>query len=121
MDIKKMIEIFIIFLGVSCLSFILPWWNIVLVPCFVFLFSKSNRSLKKSFLYGFIATTAFWGSLLFYLHFTAEGNLATRFSKTFSIPHPFLLYILIILIGGLLGGLGASSGASLKEMTKKKK
>lgn len=91
------------------LQLFLPWWSIAIgafgVACF-----SSNKSFI-SFLAGFVAIGLLWSVFAFYLDIKTDSILTTKINELL----PLNAFILTALIGALVGGFAALTGALLKS------
>ena len=90
----------------------LPWWFIAIVAFLVSLFIK--QSLGRSFLAGFIAVFVLWSLLALWIDVKNESILSRKIAQLFSLGQSSFALILITgLVGALVSGFAAMSGASL--------
>lgn len=102
---------------IAVLSFIaglfLPWWSIALVAFLVaFLIPQG---LGRSFLSGFAGIFLLWSFLAFWIDLKNESILSYKIAQLFPLGgHSVLLILVTALVGALVGGFAAMSGASLR-------
>ena len=106
----------IIVLGFAGHSF-LPWWSIVAVAAIVGIFI--GKSGLQSFLFGFVAVLLLWGIYAWQLDTANVSILSSRIGNLFGGLNPFSLILLTGLLGGVLGGLGAMTGALGRQVFEK--
>jgi hypothetical protein len=104
------------------LSFIsglfLPWWVIALIA-FIAAYICGKRP-GRSFLAGFGGVFIAWCILILWKSIPNDNMLASRVIQLFPLPHWWILLLFIsALIGGLVGGMSALSGALVKQAFKK--
>ena len=94
-----------------------PWYSIAIVA---FIFGYLLRS-NASFLAGFLAIALLWLFKMWMIDMDAPEslNLADAVSKIFPLKSKSLLFLVTALIGGLVGGFAAMTGALLKRDKKK--
>ena len=93
-------------------EFILPWWSCAVVCFLVAMFAKQIGGW--AFLMGFLGVGSFW-LVAALLHDVAnEHILSTRMAALFKLPNYWLFILVTVFIGGLVGGLAAWVGATLK-------
>ena len=102
---------------IAALSFIaglyLSWWSLAIIAFAVALLIP--QSIGKSFLAGFTGIFLLWGLLSFWIDTKNEGLLAGKISQLFGLGDGSLLLVLVTaLIGALVGGFAALSGASIR-------
>ena len=100
----------------ALLSFIaglyLPWWSIAIIAFFVALFM--GQFIGRSFLSGFLGIFLLWFIVALWIDINNEHILSQKIAQLFSLGNSSVLLILITaLIGALVGGFAAMSGASL--------
>lgn len=96
------------------LTFFLPWWS-AFIPG-LFFGAILGRTGGASFLWGFLGIGGLWLIQSLYIHIISDGILTTRIADLFSLPAPFLVIIITILIGGLIGGFTTLTGYLLKKV-----
>ena len=102
---------------IAVLSFIaglyLPWWSIALVSFLVaFLIPQG---MGRSFLSGFLGILLLWGILALWIDIKNESILSQKIAQLFPLGGSSVLMILVAaIIGALVGGFAAMSGASLR-------
>lgn len=108
-----LISVFILVFG--CLGFVgLPWWALSLIAAVAaFLFPLSGA---KAFATGFSTGTLLWLSLAILQNAGNGGLLSGRIGKLFLDMTGFQLLTLTGVLGGLLAGLGALTGAYLHTL-----
>src|SRR5688572_4627147 len=90
----------------------LPWWLIAIVAFLVALLIK--QSPGRSFLSGFIALFLLWSLLAFWIDLKNESILSRKVAQLFSLGESSIALVLITgLIGALVAGFAAMSGAAL--------
>jgi hypothetical protein len=95
-----------------CLFF--PWWTIAVVAMIVCLFIPLRPGL--AFLAGFTAVFLLWLGISFFISSANDHLLAHKISQIIiKTDSPALLILVTALIGGLVAGLGAFSGALLRR------
>lgn len=102
------------FIAIAVVAYILelfmPWWCIAIVAFAAGFALKSNAN----FLAGLLGIGLLWFIQAWLLDFTGSAPLAERVAAIFSLSQPLLLLV-TSLIGGLVGGFAAMSGAALKK------
>jgi hypothetical protein len=93
------------------IEMILPWYSIAIVA-FVFGYWLSSES---NFLGGFIGIALLWGIKISLVLNGAATDLADRVALIFPFKERWILIVVTLLIGGLVGGLSAMSGGMLKK------
>lgn len=94
-------------------TWVMPWWMIAVVA-FVVSFTF-QLSAGKAFLSGFLGIAIFWFVAIVSINSANEHILSTRMAKLFGMPNYWLFIILNAIIGGLVGGFAAWTGAILRN------
>ena len=87
---------------------IFPWWVIVPVAGLVGLILY--KSAWSSFVYGFLGAALLWGITAVRLNAGNEGILSARMGETLGGLSGTGILVFTIVLGGILGGLGAMTG-----------
>ncbi|WP_026463324.1 hypothetical protein [Adhaeribacter aquaticus] len=90
------------------LQLFLPWW-ILAVVSFVLAFLLA-RKISHAFVAGFNGIALGWLAMALFQHIRNDGILTTRVATLFTLPHPFLLVLVTVILGGLVGGIAALAG-----------
>ena len=92
----------------------LPWWSIAIAAFIVAALIPQKPG--KAFLAAFIALFLLWGAFSFWLSNNNEHLLAHKVSMLIlKMDSPYLLILATALIGGLVAGFAALSGAYLRK------
>jgi hypothetical protein len=107
--------LFLILLVLSFItSYLLPWWAVPIVTFFAAYF-MANTS-KLSFISGFSAVFLVWALLAALKSIPNDHILAGKVVQLFPLPHHWIWVLIVTaVIGGLIGGMGALSGALMKR------
>ena len=87
----------------------LPWWTLAIGSLAV-AFAVGNKS-GVSFAAGFVGIGILWFGVAFYIEQTTHSILTEKVNKLL----PLNSFFLTTLIGGLVGGFAALTGALLKQ------
>ncbi len=98
----------LIFLVATALQFLLPWWVVALVS--FALAAWLAKGSGHAFLAGFGGIALSWLLMSLYFYIRNEALLAGRVATLFKLPHPALLILVTLIIGGLVGGLAGLAG-----------
>lgn len=91
----------------------LPWWSIAIVA-FLIAFLVP-QGIGRSFLSGFAGIFLLWGGLALWIDAANERILSQKIAQLFMLgSHSILLILVTALVGALVGGFAAMSGASLR-------
>ncbi len=102
---------------IALLSYIaglyLPWWSIAIVAFAVCLLI--TQSLGAAFLSGFTGIFLLWAVLAVWIDSKNESLLSQKIAQLFPLGGSSVLLIIVTaLVGGLVGGFAAMSGAALR-------
>ena len=91
--------------GCLLAQYFLPWWTMAIVAFgFGYYF---NNSGAISFLAGFIGVGILWFIMAYTIDVSTQSLLTDKISKLF----PINVFVLMVIVGGLVGGFAALSGA----------
>lgn len=93
----------------------LPWWMIAVIPFLIAVVAKTKGG--EGFFIGFVAIILLWGIWILIADIGNEHILSTRLATSFGLP-TYVFIIVNILLGGIIGGLGGWSGASIRKVFK---
>lgn len=110
-----MLFLLILILTLIC-SYFLPWWFAAAIAFGVAFFMAKKPGI--TFLAGFAAVFVAWAILALLKSLPNNNMLADRVAHLFQLPNWILLLLVTSVIGGLVGGLAALSGALLKKAIK---
>ena len=91
----------------------LPWWGSA-ITSFIVAVAIPQIPLK-SFLAGFLALFLFWGIYAFILDMNNEHLLSQKVAMILPVGSGFVLILISALIGGLISGFAALSGAYIRK------
>ena len=94
--------------GCLAVQYFLPWWTLALVA-FGAGYYFHHKGLA-SFAAGFTGVAVLWLAMAYYLDSATASILAARVGKLF----PVNVYVLLVLVGGLVGGLAALTGTLMR-------
>jgi hypothetical protein len=107
---KFLIQLIAIILVAFILELFMPWWCIAIAAFAGGFALKSNAN----FLAGMLGIALLWLIKAWIIDASASAPLTERVAAIFSLNKP-LLMLVTALIGGLVGGFAAMSGAALKK------
>lgn len=94
-------------------TWMMPWWLIAVVAFAVsFTF---QLSAGRAFLSGFLGIALFWLVAIVLIDTANEHILSVRMAKLFGLPNYWIFIIINLLVGGLVGGVAAWSGAVMRN------
>ncbi len=101
-------------IGIALLAYIfelfLPWYYIA-VAAFIMGYLLKSRA---NFLAGFLGIAFIWVLKAWLIDSAGATDLAERVAHIFSLKQKELLFLVMAIVGGLVGGLGALTGGLLK-------
>jgi hypothetical protein len=95
---------------------ILPWYSIAFVAM-VFGYLINSES---NFLGGFAGVAILWGLKIWKITAVAATDLPARVAELFPVKETWILIVVTLFLGGLVGGFAAVAGASLRVKKKNK-
>ena len=107
---KFLIQLIAIIIAAFVLELFMPWWCIA-IAAFAAGFGLKS---KANFLAGLLGIALLWFIKAWMLDASASAPLAERVAAIFSLSKPLLMAV-TSLVGGLVGGFAAMTGASLKK------
>jgi len=106
---KFLIQIIATIIICFLLQTFLPWWTLAIGTLGV-AFAVGNKAWI-SFLAGFVGVGILWFGMAYYIDQTTHSILTEKVNKLL----PLNSFVLTTLIGGLVGGFAALTGALLKQ------
>lgn len=98
-------------------GFFLPWWFVAVIAFAAALFVKTTGNV---FWTGFAGVGLAWLALALLKTLPNDNILATRVAALFQLPGWIYILIITVIIGGVVGGLAALSGALVRKAFTKK-
>jgi hypothetical protein len=108
---KSIIQLLVIALLGWLLTLFLPWWGIAVAGFTGGYLVKS----KANFLSGFIAIALLWALHAWVIDGNAAAPLTEKVAALLMVKSKPALFAVTAVLGGLVGGLAALSGALLKS------
>lgn len=113
---KLIISILLTIVLAFVAEWLLPWWSMALA-CFVMaVIMRPGNGI--AFLAGFAGIFLFWLGTMVLKDIPNAHILSTKMAVLFHLPSYGLLMLVIALLGGLIGGLAALSGALIVDKWK---
>ena len=92
----------------------LPWWSIAPIAFVISYLLRLKAGI--GFLAGFLAVFILWGGMALVIDHANENILSSRIAVLFPLKGNYvILFLLTGLIGGLVAGFGALSGALVRK------
>jgi hypothetical protein len=111
---KLVIQIIVIMIGAYILELFLPWYCIAIAAFAGGYMLKS----RFNFLAGFIAIGLLWFLKAALTDMASSSDLASRVAQIFPLKQKSLLYVVMVLLGGLIGGFAAMCGGALTKSSR---
>ena len=113
--------LFLIILALSfSSSFFLPWWMVAVIAFIAALIYGGRPG--KAFLSGFGAIFIAWTILALMKSIPNDNMLAGRVVQLFPLPNNWIWVLVVTaVIGGIVGGMSALSGALIRHVLTKKR
>jgi hypothetical protein len=112
---KFLTKILFILVLAYILELFFPWYSVAIAA---FIIGYIIRS-RFSFLAGFIAIAVLWTFKAMLIDFTSASDLASRVALIFPVQQKIFLYLIMALLGGLIGGFSCMTGALLQPENRK--
>lgn len=110
---RFLLTILLIAAGAALAEYFLPWWSLAVVAFLVALLIVLRPG--KAFLAGFLAIALLWAGWALFRDLPNHQILSARMARLFGLPHSALYLVVTALVGGLVGGLAAWSGALVRQ------
>ena len=107
---KFILQVFGIAILAHMLGIFLPWYSIA-IAAFVVGFALKS---KANFLAGFLGIALLWTVKAWFMDAEANTDLTQRVAHIFTLKQKELLFLVMAVIGGLVGGFAALTGSLLK-------
>jgi len=108
---RFIIQFVAIIFSAHLLALFMPWYCIAIAAFVMGFLLKS----KANFLAGFCAIAVLWIFNAWLADSASTSDLADRVARLFSLGNKTLLYLVMALVGGLVGGFAALSGSLLRK------
>ena len=108
---KFLIQFVAILFSAHLLALFMPWYSIALAAFLMGYILKSNTN----FLAGFSAIATLWVFNAWLIDSASSSDLAERVAKLFMLKYEVILFLVMAVIGGLVGGLSALTGSLLRK------
>ncbi len=105
---------FIIALLSGVAQLFMPFWIVAVIAAIVSLLTADNAI--SGFASGALAISTLWMIAILYLDISTFSVLTNKMTTLFALPSKTSLILFTIFIGALLGGMGASTGALLRQL-----
>ena len=103
-------QFIVIIITAHLLGLFLPWYACAAVAFLAGYFLKS----RQNFLAGFLAIAVLWTFNAWLADVSSSSTLPLRVAQLIGVGSVGMVYLLTALVGGLVGGFAAMSGAMLK-------
>jgi len=105
---KFILQLLATMIGSFIAQYFLPWWTMALIALVAGYFFHNGGLL--SFAAGFPGAGLLWLAMAYYMDSTTHSILTEKVNKLF----PLNLFIMMTLIGGLVGGSAALTGTWMR-------
>jgi hypothetical protein len=108
---KFIIQFLAITFSGHLVAMFLPWYGVAMAAFVMGYFLKS----RANFIAGFCAVAVLWVFNAWLLEDASTSDLADRVTRIFLLDDKALLYVLMGVVGGVVGGFAALTGAVLRK------
>jgi hypothetical protein len=108
---KFLIQFVAILFAAHLLALFMPWYSIALAAFVMGYILKSNTN----FLAGFSAIATLWIFNAWLIDSASSSDLAERVAKLLMLKYEIVLFLVMAIIGGLVGGFAALTGSLLRK------
>lgn len=107
---RFIVQFIVIVVAAHLLGLFLPWYACAAVAFIAGYFLKS----RHNFLAGFLAIAVLWTFNAWMSDLSSSSSLPLRVAQLLGVGSTVMVYLLTAVVGGLVGGFAALSGAMLK-------
>ena len=111
---RLLLTILLIAIAAAVAEWFFPWWTAAVVAGAVVYVAK--LSAGKAFGAGFCGIALLWLAFALYRDIPNHHILSIRMAQLFHLPGYSLFIAVTVFIGGIVGGIGAWSGAQLRKL-----
>ena len=108
---KFLIQFVAILFSAHLLALFMPWYSIALAAFVMGFLLKSNTN----FLAGFSAIATLWVFNALLIDAGSSSDLSERVANLLMIKYEIVLFLVLAVIGGTVGGLAALTGSLLRK------
>jgi hypothetical protein len=105
---KFLYQVVVTIIGCFIVQYFLPWWTIAIIALIAgYIFHNNGLS---SFAAGFLGAGLLWLVMAYYLDAATQSILTEKVNKLF----PLNVFIMMTIVGGLVGGFAALTGTLMR-------
>ena len=108
---KFLIQFVAILFSAHLLALFMPWYSIAIAAFVMGFLLKSNTN----FLAGFAAIATLWAFNALLIDAGSSSDLSERVAKLLMVKYETVLFLVMAVIGGLVGGFAALTGSLLRK------
>ena len=108
---KFLIQFVATLFSAHLLALFMPWYSIAIAAFVMGFLLKSNTN----FLAGFAAIATLWVFNALLIDAGSSSDLAERVAKLLTVKYEIVLFLVMAVIGGLVGGFAALTGSLLRK------
>lgn len=112
------LHIFFTALVAMMASYFIAWWGAAIAAFLVTLVLKYKPG--RAFVLGMLGVMLCWLVVIMFRDLPNEHILSARVAKVFGLPNYFLFIVVTFVLGGLVGGFSAWTGALMSAAFRKK-
>ncbi len=105
---KFLLQTLATMIGCFIVQYFLPWWTMAVIALVIgYAFHNSG---VQSFAAGFIGAALLWLGMAYYMDYATQSILTEKVNKLF----PANIFMMMAVIGGLVGGFAALTGTLMR-------
>jgi len=105
---KFIIQTLVTIAGCFIAQYFLPWWTMAIVAFAVGYYFNNTGFI--SFIVGFLGVGILWLGMAYYIDSTTQSIITEKVNRLF----PVNIFVLMVIVGGLVGGFAALTGTLVK-------
>ena len=105
---KLLIQTLVTIIGCFIVQYFLPWWTLALVAFAVGYYLNNTGFI--AFAGGFIGVAILWLAMAYYIDSSTQSIISAKIGRLF----PVNIFVLLPIVGGLVGGFAALTGTLVK-------
>mgnify|MGYP001034227486 CR=1 FL=1 len=109
--------LFIMFVALV-VHFVFPWWAVIVAIAIILVLKDASNGVV-AFFEGFLSLALLWLFTILFIELMNDSTISDKIAAMFELNSGWLLILLTVFLGGMLGGLGALTGYLLRQVLEK--